>query len=117
MSERFSGKVALVAGGTGGLGRAVSLALLEEGAKVVVTYRNEQEFDGLKGATGAKASLAGRSVDVTDEAAVQQLIEGIKAENGRLDVLVNTVGLRRRREAMGTGHQGFRPDADAESAL
>jgi len=92
MSERFSGKVALVAGGTGGLGRAVSLALLEEGAKVVVTYRNEQEFDGLKGATGAKASLAGRSVDVTDEAAVQQLIEGIKAENGRLDVLVNTVG-------------------------
>jgi NAD(P)-dependent dehydrogenase (short-subunit alcohol dehydrogenase family) len=92
MNKRFSGQVALVAGGTGGLGRAVSLAFLEEGAKVIVTYRNEQELDGLKRAAGANASLAGRNVDVTDEAAVQQLIEGINAENGRLDVLVNTVG-------------------------
>ncbi len=38
---RFAGKVALVAGGTGGLGRAVSLAFLDELARVVVTYRRE----------------------------------------------------------------------------
>ena len=39
MNGRFAGKVVLVAGGTGGLGRAVSIAFLQERAKVVVTYR------------------------------------------------------------------------------
>jgi len=89
----FSGKVALVAGGTGGLGRAVSLAFLKEGAELIVTYQKDQEFGDLKKAAGTNASrLVGHRVDVTDEAAVQQLIEGIVAERGRLDVLVNAVG-------------------------
>src|SRR5437016_12835732 len=89
----FAGKIALVAGGTGGLGRAVSLAFLREGAELIVTYRNDQEFADLKNLAGANASrLAGTHVDVTDEAAVQQLIAGIDAEDRRLDVLVNTVG-------------------------
>src|SRR5271155_1216276 len=93
MSERFSGKVVLIAGGTGGLGRAVSLAFLEEGAKVVVTYRDQKEFDDLKRTGGAIASsLQGHVVDVTDEAAVNQFVQGILAEHGRLDVVVNTVG-------------------------
>ena len=56
MKIDFSGKVVLVAGGTGGLGNAVSLAFLEEGAKVVVTYRKEEEFAALKKAAGAKAA-------------------------------------------------------------
>ena len=90
---KFSEEVVLVAGGTGGLGRAVSLAFLKEGAKLIVTYRKDQEFRDLKGAAGADASrLTGRNVDVTDEAAVQQLIEEISTKHGRLDVLVNTVG-------------------------
>ena len=89
----FAGKVALVAGGTGGLGRSVSLAFLTEGAELIVTYRHEREFADLTSAAGANASrLAGRQVDVTDEAAVQQLIAGIGAEDKGLDVLVNTVG-------------------------
>jgi NAD(P)-dependent dehydrogenase (short-subunit alcohol dehydrogenase family) len=93
MSTRFSRKVALVAGGTGGLGRAVSLAFLEEGAEVVVTYREQKELDGLKREAGENASsLAGHSVDVTDEASVRQLFDKILAEHGRVDVLVNTVG-------------------------
>jgi len=93
MSGSFAGKVALVAGGTGGLGRAVSLAFLGEGAKVVATFRKQEELDALKTAAGANVSrLAGFNVDVTDEAAVRQLVEGILAQHGRLDVLVNTVG-------------------------
>jgi NAD(P)-dependent dehydrogenase (short-subunit alcohol dehydrogenase family) len=67
MKNRFSGKLALVAGGTGGLGRAVSLAFLEEGAKVVVTYRNQKEWNDLQGRSGASiSSLAGHALDVTD---------------------------------------------------
>jgi NAD(P)-dependent dehydrogenase (short-subunit alcohol dehydrogenase family) len=93
MNLRFSGKLALVAGGTGGLGRAVSMAFLDEGAKVIVTYRNQKEFDALKRAAKANAaSLEGHSVDVTDDAAVSQLIDKLLAEHGRLDILVNTVG-------------------------
>src|SRR5438445_9882507 len=93
MSARFSGKVALVAGGTGGLGRAVSLAFLEEDAKVVVTYRKQEEFDALKSAAGASRSgLEGHGVDVMDEAAVRQLIERVLGKHGRLDALVNAVG-------------------------
>jgi NAD(P)-dependent dehydrogenase (short-subunit alcohol dehydrogenase family) len=89
----FTGNVVLVAGGTGGLGRAVSLAFLNEGAKLIVTYVLDQEFSELRSVAGANASrLVGRKVDVTNEGAVQQLIEGILADNGRLDVLVNTVG-------------------------
>ena len=93
MSARFSGKVALVAGGTGGLGGAVSLAFLEEDAKVVGTYRKQEEFDATKSAAGASGSrLEGHGVDVTDEAAVRQLIDNILAKHGRLDALVNAVG-------------------------
>jgi NAD(P)-dependent dehydrogenase (short-subunit alcohol dehydrogenase family) len=93
MNVRFSDKSVLVAGGTGGLGHAVSLAFLEEGAKVAVTYRAQKEFDVLKKAAGANtSSLQGHKVDVTDEAAVKQLVERILAEQQRLDVVVNTVG-------------------------
>ena len=93
MSARFEGQVVLVAGGTGGLGRAVTLAFLAEGAKVIATFRIQEELDAAKSSVGANAAnLDGVSVDVTDEAAVRQLIEKILAKHGRLDALVNTVG-------------------------
>jgi len=90
---KFSGQVALVAGGTGGLGYAVSLAFLREGATVIATYRRQEEFAALKTAAGAGAALlAGYDVDVTDEAAAQQLVGKVLTQHGRLDALVNTVG-------------------------
>lgn len=90
---RFKDKVALIAGGTGALGRAVSQAFLAEGSKVIVTYHRKQEFEALKEITGAGASeLLGYDVDVTDQAAVQKFISTITGENGRVDFLVNTVG-------------------------
>lgn len=89
MKIDFAGKVALVAGGAGGLGRAVSLAFLDEGAKVVVPYRSEKEFAELRrAAAGRESQLIGRAVDVLDEAALAKLVDEI----GRIDVLVNTVG-------------------------
>ena len=87
------GKVVLVAGGTGGLGRAVSLAFLEAGARATVTYRRREEFETLKNLAAADgARLEGFDTDVTDEAAVTALVDGIVARHGRLDALVNTVG-------------------------
>ena len=93
MSGKFDGKVVLVAGGTGGLGRAVSLAFLKENAAVAVTYRKQEELDALKVAAGTNGSrLEGHVIDVTDEAAVRQLVEKIVAKYRRLDGMVNTVG-------------------------
>ncbi|MGA2978112.1 MAG: SDR family NAD(P)-dependent oxidoreductase [Terriglobales bacterium] len=93
MNVRFSGKTVLIAGGTGGLGRAVSLAFLQEGAGVVVTYREQPEFDALMSDAGVNgSSVEGHLVDVTDETAVRQLLDRILAQHGRLDALVNTVG-------------------------
>jgi NAD(P)-dependent dehydrogenase (short-subunit alcohol dehydrogenase family) len=93
MNINFSGKIVLVAGGTGGLGNAVSLAFLEEGARVWVTYRKEEEYAALKKAAGAKAgALEGSLVDVTDERATAEFVGGIVTRHGRLDVLVNSVG-------------------------
>jgi len=90
---RFSGNVVLVAGGTGGLGRAVSRAFLEEGATVIVTYRTQDEFDALVQAAAANTSrLEGQRVDVTDETAARRLVEDVAAKYQRLDALVNTVG-------------------------
>ena len=93
MAGKFGGKVALVAGGTGGLGRAVSLAFLEQGCNVAVTYRRQEEWDALQSAAGAsKERLEGYGVDVTDEAAVTGMIESLLGKHGRIDALINTVG-------------------------
>jgi NAD(P)-dependent dehydrogenase (short-subunit alcohol dehydrogenase family) len=93
MDDRFAGQVVLVAGGTGGLGRAVSSEFLREGATAVVTYVNQPEFDNLRTEAGADESrLDGRAIDATDDRAVQQLVADIIAKYGRLDAAVNCIG-------------------------
>ena len=93
MQISFKDKVVLVAGGTGGLGHAVSLAFLGEGAKVIVTYRDARGLEELKSeASLLSGTLEGAQVDVTDEAAVSGLVADIVAKSGRLDAVVNTVG-------------------------
>ncbi|MBI3668208.1 MAG: SDR family NAD(P)-dependent oxidoreductase [Acidobacteria bacterium] len=89
----FQGKVVIVAGGTGALGRAASVAFLDAGAKVIATYRRQEEYDALVASAGVGAArLGGATVDVTDESAVKAFTEGVTAQHGRLDVLVNAVG-------------------------
>jgi NAD(P)-dependent dehydrogenase (short-subunit alcohol dehydrogenase family) len=96
MSERFSDTVALVAGGTGALGRAVSQAFLAEGATVIATYRSPGELGELTrdvtGAGGAPQRLEGQRIDVTDPSATQTLVREIVSRHARIDVLVNAVG-------------------------
>jgi NAD(P)-dependent dehydrogenase (short-subunit alcohol dehydrogenase family) len=89
----FAEKVAIVAGGTGALGRAVSLAFLEAGARVGVTYRKQAEYDALATAAGANAArLSAAVVDVTDHEAAQRFAAETVSKFGRIDVLVNAVG-------------------------
>ncbi len=93
MTDKFSGQVVLVAGGTGALGRAVSLAFLRAGAVVAVTYLEQHEFDTLARDAGTHgARLHGHIADATDERGVAQVLAHIIAEQGPLDALVNAVG-------------------------
>ena len=90
----FNEKIVLVTGGTGGLGREVTMAFLEAGATVIVTYRTAEEFAAVVSAAqkiGAAPPM-GVSVDVTDAPAVEKFMAEIVARHKRLDILVNTVG-------------------------
>jgi NAD(P)-dependent dehydrogenase (short-subunit alcohol dehydrogenase family) len=92
MNSRFASKVALIAGGTGGLGKAVTLAFLHEGASAIATYMVKEEADALRDAVGANAHLEVLPLDATNETACRALVDGITARYGRLDILVNTIG-------------------------
>jgi NAD(P)-dependent dehydrogenase (short-subunit alcohol dehydrogenase family) len=89
MSMDFNGKVVLVAGGTGALGRAVSSAFVSAGARVVVTYRRQKEFDYLK---GSGTVVDGYRVDLSDAYGVERFIAEVCAKHGVPHALVNTVG-------------------------
>lgn len=92
MSGRFNGKVALVTGGTGGLGRAVTLALLHEGASVIASYIVKEEADALRDAVGPHAHLELLPLDATNEEECRTFVDGITARHGHLDILVNAIG-------------------------
>jgi NAD(P)-dependent dehydrogenase (short-subunit alcohol dehydrogenase family) len=87
-------KVALITGAGSGIGRAVALAFLAEGFKVVLAGRREQALREVLTAAG-EAGRDGLAVpcDVTDPAAVQALFARTRAEFGRLDVLFNNAGI------------------------
>jgi len=93
MTAIVGDKIALVAGGTGGLGGAVSLAFLKHDYKVAVTYQRREEWDALRSAAGGnEQNLEAHSLDVTNESAVEGLLEDLLQEHGHLDTLINTVG-------------------------
>lgn len=89
-------KVVLVTGATGGLGRAVVKRLLASGADVAAAIRDDKRFQDLIAfAGGSRETLTGFMADVTSEADVREMIEGVLRRYGRIDALVNLVGAYR----------------------
>ncbi|MSP50994.1 MAG: SDR family oxidoreductase [Alphaproteobacteria bacterium] len=96
MNEMFSldGRVALVTGGSRGLGVALGQALASAGAHVVLAGRDREALE--VNAESLRAQGLGASVadfDVTDETAAVAAVEGVVRDRGRLDILVNNAGL------------------------
>ena len=91
----MDGKVALVTGGTSGIGKATAMALAAMGADVVVAGRNRERGERaaaeIRSQTGARVDLA--LADLASQAGVRELAEGFKGRYDRLDVLVNNAGL------------------------
>ena len=90
MSKRFEGKVAIVTGGSLGIGRSCALQLAREGASVVVCARRKPKLDELVARIEADGGCCkGVALDVNDLEGFTQLIRDTFDEFGRLDVLVN----------------------------
>src|SRR2546428_399290 len=89
----FTGLVVVIPGGTGGLGRAVTLSFLRAGATVVTTCVVPPEQDRLaKEARTLSARVSGLRGDGTDEGPGKRVAEGIVGRQRRGDVLVNNGG-------------------------
>jgi len=89
----MTGKIAVVTGGTGALGRSIVLRFLRDGATVAVPWFVSEEWTALGEAAGeARARLSGRKIDMVDEAAVATFVTEAAAGSKRVDVLVNAVG-------------------------
>jgi 2-hydroxycyclohexanecarboxyl-CoA dehydrogenase len=114
MDYGLAGKVALVTGGGRDVGRAIAQALAAEGAVVAVNYlhsrENAEAVVAEIAATGGHAAVYG--ADVTDRAAVSQMIERIIADCGRLDILVNNAGYVQRQRFVDTGPEDWRKQID-----
>ncbi len=89
----LTGKVAVVVGGSAGIGRALSLGLAEAGADVVATARTRETVE----ATAAEIEAHGRktvrvTTDVTDRGSLEAARDAVMAAFGKIDVLVNCAG-------------------------
>ncbi len=94
---RLDGKVALVTGGYGGIGEAVSRGLAEMGAKVAIAGQNREKAEALAGALGTEAFAA--AFDASSVPDIERMVDEVAGHFGRLDILVNCVGLNREEKA------------------
>ncbi len=92
---RLDGKIAIVTGGAGGIGEALALGLGNQGATVVVSSRNQQAIDAVaKKITDESGNEAlAIASDVTDAGSVQKLVDAVVEKYGRIDILVNAMGM------------------------
>lgn len=95
----LDGKVALVTGAGRGLGLAIARALAQAGAHVLLNGRRPEALEQAAREIRAQGGTASPAAfDVTDQAQMKDAFGRIESEQGRLDILVNNVGLRDRRQ-------------------
>ena len=105
MGERLAGKVALITGGTSGIGEATVDLFVKEGARVVFTGRNTDKGAGMAKALGAGAHFF--ASDVSDEKQIRASVEETLKAFGRMDVLFNNAGGPTRGEVDTVTHDDF----------
>ncbi len=89
-------RLALVTGGTGGIGSAICKRMLQEGYQVVTNYRSEEKARQWQRELAAEGLEAGIiAADVSDFNSCQNLIEQIENQHGPIDILVNNAGITR----------------------
>ncbi|MFA5677555.1 MAG: SDR family oxidoreductase [Pseudomonas sp.] len=106
MANNIEGKVALITGASSGIGAATAAALLDAGAKVVVTARRVDRLRQLGEKLGAGDDrFLAIAADIRNEAELESLIAKTLEWGGRLDILLNNAGLSR-----GNSHETISPE-------
>lgn len=115
--EQFSlkGKVALVTGATHGIGFAMAQALAQAGATIAFNSITKQEVDkALDAYQKASVPAHGYVCDVTDEAAVDEMIQQIEQKIGTIDILINNAGIIKRIPMCEMSAEEFRQVIDVD---
>jgi NAD(P)-dependent dehydrogenase (short-subunit alcohol dehydrogenase family) len=93
-TQKSDGRIALITGGTDGLGRAAAVMLAERGFRVFAGGRNAERVAALQqSARERKLSLSAMELDVCDDASVERAVAEIEKSAGTVDVLVNNAGI------------------------
>lgn len=100
MSESLRGRVALISGGSRGIGREIALGLAREGVKVAIAAKSIEAKPGLPGTIFTVAeeieALGGEALplqcDVRDDAQIEATVQKVMEHFGRLDILINNAG-------------------------
>ncbi len=91
----ISGKVALITGGSRGIGRAIALRLAKDGVKIVVNYKANE--DAAQWVVNAVEQMGGEAMtviaDVSDNSSVDDMVKKIDEQWGGVDILVNNAGI------------------------
>ena len=91
MSGLLDGKIAIVTGGSKGIGYSIAERFTNEGAKVIICSRNKSELSE----AAAKIVCESYQLDVSDSKGVKSMVEWFSKKHGQLDILVNNAGLIR----------------------
>lgn len=90
---RFNNKVAIVTGSTRGIGKAIAIQLVKDGAKVIINGTKQETVDEAVKEVGKSGTVYGIAADVSKKADVQRLIDGAVKKFGKLDIMVNNAGI------------------------
>ena len=92
--SNLKGKVALVTGGTGGIGAAICLRLADAGAKVATNYRNQEKAEKWQQEVKSEGyDIAIYHADVSDYEACEKMVKQVENDLGPIDILVNNAGI------------------------
>ncbi|MDR3591233.1 MAG: SDR family NAD(P)-dependent oxidoreductase [Negativicutes bacterium] len=90
---KLKGKIAIVTGGAAGIGFATAKVFLQQGATVAICDVNAERTEKAVAELSALGTVRGYSVDISQKAQIQTMVDAVLGEFGRIDILVNNAGI------------------------